>query len=133
MLSFIQYPAVFQFSNLIKTGSITKKNQVSIKWECCLFIFLRKSKRKIRCLKQRSNSSLIRIQSHELNRCFELLHLLKHNPLHEAHWIFKLILQYWKKICIWPNKNSKSWKCDDSIASWEIPSSSISLGSTRQF
>lgn len=40
---------------------------------------------------QRINRALIRIDSHQLNRCFELPLLLKHNPLHEAHWIFFFI------------------------------------------
>ena len=44
---------------------------------------------------QRINRALIRIESHQLNRCFELPLLLKHNPLHEAHWIFfLLVLEY---------------------------------------
>lgn len=88
VLNFIQFPAVFQFSNLIKTGSFTKKIQISIKWVCCLFFFFpEKAKEKSGCPKQRINRALIRIESHELNRCFELPLLLKHNPLHEAHWI----------------------------------------------
>lgn len=46
---FMQLPAIFQFSNIIKTGSFTKKNQISIKWVCRLFgFFLRESKRKIK-------------------------------------------------------------------------------------
>lgn len=45
MLNFIQLTAVFQFSNLIKTGSFTEKNQISIKWACCLFFFKKKQKK----------------------------------------------------------------------------------------
>lgn len=93
MLNFIQLAAIFQFSNLIETGSFTQKTQISIKWVCSLF-FLKKKKAKEKsgCPKQRINRALIRSARHALNRCFELPLLLKHNPLHEAHWIFFFLL-----------------------------------------
>lgn len=43
---FIQLPAVFQFSNIIKMGSFTKKNQISIQWVCRLFVFFKRKQKK---------------------------------------------------------------------------------------
>ena len=101
MLNFIQLTVVFQFSNLIKTGSFTERNQISIKWVCHLFFFFKeKAKEKSRSPMQRINRALIRIESHELNRCFELPLLLKHNPLHEAHWIFFYQFQNTERKCL---------------------------------
>lgn len=56
------------------------------------FFFKEKAKEKSVCPKQRINRALIRIESHELNSCFELPLLLKHNPLHGAHWIFSFFI-----------------------------------------
>lgn len=43
---FIQLPAIFQFSNIIKTGSFTKKNQISIQWVCHLLVFFKRKQKK---------------------------------------------------------------------------------------
>lgn len=57
----------------------------------------------------------------ELHRCFELPLLLKHNPLHEAHWIFISSRILKENVCLVSIiKTHKSRENEDRITSWKV-------------